>query len=106
MDARMSRNAESALFDLVLYHICCARLVFEENLGLASFRLLEGADRLIRAAEELGLEPDPFLVRQLESIEVDKLHVMHDVPRYTAALDELQAAFVAEAKRRNQASVL
>jgi len=100
----MSRNRESALFDLVLYHVCCARLVFEENLGLASFRLLEGADRLIQATSDLGLESDPFLARQLEAIEREKLHVMHDVPRYIAALDELQAAFVAEAKRRNQAS--
>jgi len=100
----MSRTSESTLFDLVLYLVSCARLVFEENLGLASFRLLEGADRLLRAASELDIELDPFLTQQLETIEREKFHVMHDLPHYTAALDKLQAAFVAEAKRRNQAA--
>jgi hypothetical protein len=101
--ATVSRSREGALFDLALYQVSCARLVFEENLGLASFRLLEGASRLLSSADELGLELDPFLVEQLQAIEAEKLHVMHDVPRYIAALERIQAAFVAEATRRNEA---
>jgi hypothetical protein len=100
----LTRTPEQTLFDLLLYDVCCARLVFDENLGLASFRLIEGAARLLSAASELGVELDPFLAEQLRTIEQEKLHVMHDVPRYIAALDELQASLVAEAKRRNQAA--
>ena len=99
----MNRSPEQALFDLALYQVCCARLVFDENLSLASFRLLEGAIRMLSAASELGIELDPFLSDQVKTMDSEKLHVMHDIPRYTAALDELQAVFVAEAKRRNQA---
>lgn len=98
------RTAEQALFDLVLYLVCAARLALEENLGLASFRLTEGASRAIAAAEALGIDPQGFLRDVLPTIDAEKLKVMHDLPGYTAALDEIQAAFIAESKRRDTAA--
>jgi len=95
------RTPEKALFDLALYLVACSRLAVDENLGMASFRLIEGASRLIAASEELGIEPDPFLTAELPRIDQEKLSSMHDMPGYVAALDEIQARFVAEAKRRN-----
>jgi hypothetical protein len=98
------RSADAALFDLALYLVCCARLVVDENLGLASFRLAEGASRLIAAAEELGVPADSFLATEREAIDTAKLRVMHDLPGYVAAFDEIQARFVTEARRRNTGS--
>jgi hypothetical protein len=96
------RTPETALFDLALYLVSCARLAVDENVGMASFRLIEGASRLIAASGELGIEPDAFLSSQLTEIDREKLRTMHDLPGYVAALDEIQARFVAEAKRRNR----
>ena len=95
------RTPEAALFDLALYLICSSRLALEENVGLGSFRLLDGADRLIAAARELGVPVDPFLERELPTIAAEKLQVMWDMEHYTASLDAMQARFVAEARRRN-----
>ena len=97
------RTPEAALFDLALYLICCSRLALEENVGLGSFRLIEGAARLIAATRELGLPGDPFLDSELPAIDEVKLQVMWDMERYVAELDELQSRFVAEARRRNLA---
>ena len=95
------RTPETALFDLALYLICCSRLALEENVGLGSFRLLEGAARLIAATRELGLPADPFLGGELRAIDEVKPQVMWDMERYVTELDELQSRFVAEALRRN-----
>ncbi len=97
------RTSEKTLFDLALYLVCCARLAVEENVGLGSFRLVEGASRLIAAAGELGVPTDPFLAKQVTRIDTDKLQVMWSMDAYVAALDEIQTAFVVEAKRRNAA---
>ena len=93
---------EQDLFDLALYLVCAARLSLDENLGLASFRLTEAASRLIAAAGALGVD-DAFLRDQLATIDAEKLRVMHDLPGYTAALDAIQARFIAESKRRDAA---
>ena len=95
------RTAENTLFELALYLVCCSRLALEENVGLGSFRLLEGAARLIAATGELGVPLDPFLAGELPAIESDKLQVMWDMERYTASLEEIQSRFVGEARRRN-----
>jgi hypothetical protein len=99
------RSASDALFDLALYLVCSARLAVDENLGLASFRLTEAASRLIAAAADLGVAPDDFLERERGALDTEKMKVMHDLPGYVAALDEIQARFVAETKRRNAATV-
>src|SRR6185436_3081018 len=98
------RTPETTLFELVLYLVACARLAVDENLGLASFRLIEGASRLIDAAADLGGPNDAFLTAELPVIDEEKLRVMHDLDGYVAALDEIQARFIEEAKRRNLAS--
>jgi hypothetical protein len=98
------RTPETALFELALYLVACARLVVDENLGLASFRLTEAASRLIAAAPELGLDPDPFLEAERSVIDTEKLRCMHDLDGYVGAIEEIQARFVAEAKRRAPAS--
>jgi hypothetical protein len=97
------RNPEVALFELAVYLVACARLAVDENLGLASFRLVEGASRLIGSAAALGVPSDAFLESELPTIDREKMRVMHDLDGYIAALDELQARFVEEAKRRNLA---
>jgi hypothetical protein len=96
------REPQQALFDLALYLVCSARLAVEENLGLASFRLTEAASRLIAAAPALGVDAGEFLAGERETIDVEKLRVMHDLDGYVAALDGIQARFVAESKRRDQ----
>ena len=98
------RSPESALFELALYLVSCSRLAVDENLGMASFRLIEGASRLIAAAAELGVASDAFLAAQKAVIDTEKLRSMHDLEGYVAALDEIQARFVEEAKRRNAGS--
>jgi Family of unknown function (DUF6092) len=98
------RTPENALFELAVYLVACARLAVDENVGLASFRLVEGASRLIHSAAELGVPQDAFLQAELPTIDREKLRVMHDLDGYVAALDEIQARFVEEAKRRNLAS--
>ena len=94
---------DAAVFDLALYLVCAARLALDENLGLASFRLIEGASRLLAAGHVLGVAEDPFLEETLATINEEKMRVMHDLDGYTAALDQLQTRFVEEAKRRNAA---
>ena len=46
---------------------------------------------------------DAFLQAELPVIDEEKLRVMHDLDGYVAALDEIQARFIDEAKRRNVA---
>jgi hypothetical protein len=95
------RSPENTLFELAVYLVACARLAVDENLGLASFRLIEGASRLIASAEELGVPKDAFLRAELPLIDQEKMRVMHDLDGYISALDAIQARFVEEAKRRN-----
>jgi hypothetical protein len=95
------RTASEALFDLALYLVCSARLALDENLGLASFRLTEAASLLIAAAADLGVDAGEFLEHERQALDGEKLKVMHDLPGYVAGLDEIQARFVAETKRRN-----
>lgn len=95
------RTPETALFELALYLVACARLVVDENLGLASFRLIEASSRLIAAAPELGVPADTFLQAELPVLDTEKMRCMHDFEGYVGALEEIQARFVAEAKRRN-----
>jgi hypothetical protein len=95
----MTEPAAPTLFEVALYLICASRNALDETLGYASMRLLDGAGRLMAAAA--GAEPDPFLAELQPRIDAIKVKVMHDLDGYTAALEELQEAFVREAKRRN-----
>lgn len=72
------------------------------TLPYASMRMLDGAGRLRRAAEELHPR-NAFFMAMLAAIEDAKVKVMHDVEGYATALDGLQEQFVREAKLRNAA---
>ncbi len=97
----MNTAADTRLFELVVYLVSCARLSLEEPEIYGSFRLVEGAVRLIDAAGEWGLAPDDVLVRARESIEREKLRMIDDQDGYRAWLDGLLRELVTEASRRN-----
>jgi hypothetical protein len=84
------------LFDLVLYLVSCARLSLDEPVIYGSFRLVEGASRLID-----GETGDPFLLRCREEIEAEKLKMIDDPDGYRVFLDRLLREVAAEATRRN-----
>jgi len=98
------RAPADVLVELVLYLVASARLAVDENLGLASFRLAEGASRLIAAADELGIAAGPFLERLQPVLDSEKMRVMHDLDGYVSALDAIQAQLIEEAGRRNTAA--
>ena len=61
------------LFDFVLYLVTCARLHLDEKPIYGAFRMIEGASRLIEAAESLpGWEVDAFLEEQRTAIEAGR----------------------------------
>jgi hypothetical protein len=96
-------TAEEEIFALALYLISCARLALEEPVIYGSFRLVEGASRLIETAPRLGAEPDDFLTRCREEIEREKVRMIDDADGYRDWLDGLLRQVVAEAARRNLA---
>lgn len=90
------------LFDFVLYLVTSARLSLDERATYGSFRLIEGASRLIEAAEEIpGFDPDGFLQSKRESIERNKARMMLDKDGYKAWLTDLATGMVSEAVRRS-----
>jgi uncharacterized protein DUF6092 len=84
------------LFDLVVYLVSCSRLSLDEPVIYGSFRLLEGASRLID-----GETDDAFLLRCREEIEAEKLKMIDDPDGYREFLDRLLREVAAEATRRN-----
>ena len=67
------------LFDFVLYLVTCARLHLDEKPIYGAFRMIEGASRLIEAAENLpGWEVDAFLAEQRAAIEANKARMTVD----------------------------
>ena len=93
---------EDRLFELALYLVTCALLALDEPLIYGSFRLLEGADRLIETAGGIpGLDVDDFLHDQKEIIEREKLRMINDPEGYRTSLAGLATEFASEAVRRN-----
>ena len=93
---------EDRVFELVLYLVTCALLTLDEPLIYGSFRLIEGADRLIEAAVGIpGIDVDDFLRDQKEIIEREKLRMINDPEGYRASLAGLATEFASEAVRRN-----
>ena len=89
----------SPLFGPATYLVASARDCLDGPIAYAALRMIEAVSRLV---DETGDE-DPFLRRAREQIEAEKHSVMADRERFVAWLDELLAAFAAEAKRRNLA---
>lgn len=95
------QRTQAELFELVLYLVSCARLALDEPPIYGSFRLLEGASRLIGTAEEAwGSEVDAVLLRTRETIEREKLRMIEDHEGYKEAVDLLVRDLAADAARR------
>jgi hypothetical protein len=86
-------------FRLATFLVTAARDVIDEPAIYAPFRMVDAVDRLMA-----GVFDDEFLAAMKPVLETEKLTVMTDRERFVAWLDELAAAFAAEAKRRNLAS--
>ncbi len=94
----MAAEGDRGLFEFVLYLVSCSRLSLEEPPIYGSFRLIEGASRLIAMLDPDG--HDAFLAGARRRIEEHKLAMVDRHGEYTAFLDDLLRDTVAEAKRR------
>ena len=93
---------DDPLFEFILYLVTSARLSLDEKAIYGSFRLIEGASRLIEAAEEIpGLEEDDFLRSARDSIDRNKARMMLDKHGYRQWLTELASEMASEAVRRS-----
>lgn len=92
---------ERELFEFVLYLVSCARLCLDEPSIYGSFRLIEGASRLIEAAPGWGIDVDETLSRTRESIEGSKLLMIDEQDAYRRWLTDLLGKLSAEATDRN-----
>lgn len=90
------------LFEFILYLVTSARLSLDEKAIYGSFRLIEGASRLIDAAEGIpGLDTDEFLRTARASIDRNKARMMLDKDGYRDWLTDLAAGMASEAVRRS-----
>jgi hypothetical protein len=95
------QRTQADLFELVLYLVSCARLALDEPPIYGSFRLLEGASRLVATAEEVwDLEVDELLLRARETIEREKMRMIEDHEGYRQAVDLVVRDLSADAVRR------
>jgi Family of unknown function (DUF6092) len=92
--------AEDELFALVLYLVSCARLSLEEPVIYGSFRLAEGASRLIEVGPTLGADGE-LLREWREEIDREKIRIIDDAEGYRSWLDDFLGRVAAEVTRRN-----
>ncbi len=94
--------SDDPLFDFVLYLVTSARLTLDERAIYGSFRLIEGASRLIESAEDVeGLDPDGFLRSMRDSIDQNKARMMLDKEGFREWLTDLAAGMASEAVKRS-----
>jgi Family of unknown function (DUF6092) len=98
----MPADGDRGLFEFVLYLVSCSRLSLEEPPIYGSFRLIEGASRLIEMLDPEGT--DAFLSDARRRIEEHKLMMVDRHEEYTAFLDDLLRDVVAEARARGGTS--
>ena len=92
---------DDPLFDFILYLITSARTSLDERAIYGSFRLIEGASRLIEAAEEIpGLDVDDFLRATRSSIDRHKARMMLEKDAYRQWLTDLATGLTSESLRR------
>ncbi len=92
---------DDPLFDFILYLIASARTSLDERAIYGSFRLIEGASRLIEAAEEIpGLKVDDFLRDTRNSIDQNKARMMLEKDAYRKWLTDLAAGLASESVKR------
>lgn len=93
---------DDPLFDFVLYLITSARVSLDERAIYGSFRLIEGASRLIEAAEEIpGLQVDDFLRAKRNSIDRNKARMMLEKDGYRTWLTDLATELASESVKRS-----
>ena len=93
---------DDLLFEFILYLVTSARLSLDEKAIYGSFRLIEGASRLIEASEEIpGMDPDDFLRSKRDSIERNKERMMLDKDGYRTWLTDLASELASEAVKRS-----
>ena len=93
---------DDPLFDFILYLITSARTSLDERAIYGSFRLIEGASRLIEAAEEIpDLEVDDFLRATRQSIDRNKARMMLEKDAYRAWLTDLATGLASESVKRS-----
>ena len=95
-------SADEGLLEFVLYLVSCSRLSLEEPPIYGSFRLIEGASRLIAILDPDG--KDAFLDGARRRIEEHKLMMVDRHEEYAAFLDDLLRDVVAEARTRGGTS--
>ena len=92
---------DDPLFDFILYLITSARTCLDERTIYGSFRLIEGASRLIEAAEEIpGLNVDELLQATRNSIDRNKARMMLEKDAYREWLTNLAAGLASESVKR------
>jgi hypothetical protein len=87
---------DARAFRLALFLVTAARDVIDEPAIYGPFRMVDAVDRLMADVFD-----DDFLRGLKPELEREKLKVMSDRAAFVAWLDDLAAAFAAEAKRRN-----
>ena len=93
---------DDPLFEFILYLVTSARLSLDAKAIYGSFRLIEGAGRLIEAAEGIaGLDLDDFLRAKRDSIEQNKARMMLDKDGYRTWLTDLARELASEAVERS-----
>ena len=98
----MSDAKHDPLFDFILYLITSARVSLDERAIYGSFRLIEGASRLIEEAEEIpGLKVDDFLRAKRESIDRNKARMMLEKDAFRAWLTDLATELASESVKRS-----
>ena len=93
---------DDPLFDFILYLVTSARVSLDERAIYGSFRLIEGASRLIEAAEEIpGLKVDDFLRAKRSSIDRNKARMMLEKDDYRRWLTDLATELASESVKRS-----
>lgn len=92
---------DDPLFDFILYLITSARTSLDERAIYGSYRLIEGASRLIETAEEIpGLDVDDFLRATRTSIDQNKTRMMLEKDAYRKWLTDLATRLASESVKR------
>ena len=93
---------DDPLFNFILYLITSARTSLDERAIYGSYRLIEGASRLIEAAEEIpGLDVDDLLRATRNSIDRNKTRMMLEKDAYRKWLTDLATGLASESVTRS-----
>ena len=96
--------SEEGLYEVLAFLLSSAHILVNEPHLYGTFRLIDGASRLIGFALESGqLEDEEFLRRLKEDVDERKFLLMTDEDTYFQLLDESTRAMAREMKKRASA---